>query len=81
MKVVKFENGKYAIRRWRFGYEYLHMGLTEHQSRCEWLTAHHLSFCLFDTEHSAVLQFNELNKPRTKPDYGTPISIKPQENK
>ena len=79
MKVVKFKNGKYAIRRWRVFYEYLNPYARDDYGVSIWHNTPY-PICQFDRLEDATVVASRYLKTR-RPDYGTPISIKPQESK
>jgi hypothetical protein len=79
MKVVKFKNGKYAIRRWRLFYQYLDPYARDEYGVSVWHNIPH-PICQFDRLEDATKAAFRCLKTR-RPDYGTPISINIQESK
>lgn len=74
-KIVKFENGKYGIRRWLFGWEYLN--LNKLAGELVWWERDYKWFDE-DCQHEdlqAVQKFytKKFLTPKKPIDYGTPI--------
>ena len=63
MKIVKFKDGRYAIRKWFFGYQYLNLN-----DVVRWVNRDYKWFhnCLTD-DIERIMRFTE------PIDYGTPI--------
>lgn len=71
-EIVKFNDGKYAVRRKHglFGYEYYGpIGLTD----MEWWPHTCLDKAVVDSYEEAVALKKSLNKKHEKKDYGTPV--------
>jgi len=70
MKIVKFKNGEYAIRKWFFGYKYLALN-----TGCWYDMEYHssivLSRCVARDINKLIKRMNP--KPPEPIDYGTPI--------
>lgn len=75
MKVVRFENGKFAVRKWvPFEYVYLDNDIVR-SFRDRWWRKHLQQNAYVDTEEQARLLLAEYNQRKRKPrfDKGTPV--------